>query len=370
MLVSGTMPEDGTLVTLKDIARRLDLSITQVSRALNKHADVSEATRLRVEKTANELKYQPNISARKLVSGRSGMVGLVVRRDAGLPPDALFLETVSGLSAQFSGRGMQFVLHIATGEEDDLSIYQRLTGSRALDGFVLTEPKDNDPRIAYLAGLGIPFVVHGRAAQKADYPFFDIDNRQLSLESTGYLTGHGHRRIALINGVEGSAYSTARRQGYLAALADAGIRMRPELIFHGTMDEALGLIATVRMFSAEPPHPTAVLCGNILIAKGVYRALDSLRLRIPGDVSVIAHDDDLPNLHPSEFFPALTVTHSPLRESWRPLTDFLAGAVEGQPLEALQRTAPHQFVPAASVAPPPGQTRTRALPKGPVQENH
>ena len=100
------------MATLKDIARSLDLSITQVSRALNDHSDVSEETRLRVKDTARAMNYHPNVSARKLVSGRSGMVGLVVPNYRNIGQDRLFMEVVAGLSTQFSGRGMQFVLHM------------------------------------------------------------------------------------------------------------------------------------------------------------------------------------------------------------------------------------------------------------------
>ena len=100
------------MATLKDIARTLDLSITKVSRALNDHSDVSEETRLRVKDAARRMNYHPNASARKLVSGRSGMVGLVVPQHRNIGQDGTDLEVVAGLSTQFSGGGMQFVLHI------------------------------------------------------------------------------------------------------------------------------------------------------------------------------------------------------------------------------------------------------------------
>lgn len=344
------------MATLKDIAAMLGLSVTQVSRALNDHSDVNEATRQRVKEAAKSLHYQPNISARKLVSGRSGMVGLVVSHEAQRDDDGLFMEVVSGLSGQFSGRGMQFVLHIAQGDEPVVNVYQRLIGSGALDGFVLTEPLDDDPRIAFLTAQGVPFVVHGRGIPGATYPYFDIDNHGLSQASTVHLLAHGHRRIALINGIAGRAYATARIAGYEAALRDAGVAPQPDLLCQGRMDEAQGLISTLRLFDGDAP-PTAIVCGNILIAKGVYRALEALGLRIPEDVSVIAHDDHLPTLRGSAFYPALTVTTSPLRDSWLPLADFLAGAIAGQPLADLQRILPVDFIVRQSVAEAPAAQR-------------
>ncbi len=101
------------MATLRDISRELGLSVTQVSRALNGHDDVSEETRARVQDIAKALKYQPNLTARKLVTGKSGIVGLVLPQVPTAPEDTLFVQIVGGLSRHFSRRQMQFVLHIA-----------------------------------------------------------------------------------------------------------------------------------------------------------------------------------------------------------------------------------------------------------------
>jgi LacI family transcriptional regulator len=338
------------MATLKDIARRLNVSVTQVSRALNGHADVSDETRRRVTEAANQLKYHPNISARKLVSGRSGMVALVVQSRPGLSSDRMFFEVVSGLSEQFSGQSMQFVLHIAQDDENILNVYQRLSGSGSLDGFVLTEPAEDDPRIDYLRSRDVPFVVHGRNTDWADYPYFDIDNHDLARAAVIHFAKHGHDRIALINGPEGRSFAKSRLDGYRAALAAIGAPYRADFVHHGWMDEALGLISVVRMFTGESPYPTAIFCSNMLIAKGVYEALAALGRSVPRDVSVIAHDDVLPDLRASAFYPPLTVTRSPLRESWTPLAGFLGGAINGEPVATLQRIAMHSFIERSSVA--------------------
>jgi len=326
------------------------MSITQVSRALNGHSDVNEETRLRVKETARRMNYHPNMLARKLVSGRSGMVGLVVPQHPNIGQDGIFLEVVAGLSANFSGRGMQFVLHITGQDEPVLPVYQKLIGKAMLDGFVLIDPLDQDPRVAFLRKAGIPFVVHGRIGEAPDYPYFDIENQQLAFDLTSHLAARGHRRIAFLNGVAGRSYVTVRERGYRAALAQAGLTPDPRLHIHAPMDEANGLTAAVRMFSDGGPRPTAIVCGNVRLARGVYQALAALGLSIPGDVSVVAHDDHLPALRASAFFPALTVTKAPLRESWEPLADCLAGAIDGRPLDQLQRVGRFEFIARNSVS--------------------
>lgn len=341
------------MATLKDIARALDLSITQVSRALNDHSDVNEETRLRVKETARAMNYHPNASARKLVSGRSGMVGLVVPQHRNIGQDGIFIEAVAGLSAQFSGRGMQFVLHIMAEHEPALPVYQRLIGKAMLDGFVLIDPLDHDPRIDFLKKAGIAFVVHGRSGRAIDYPYFDIENERLAFDLTAHLTARGHRRVAFLNGIAGRSYVTVREQGYRRALREGGAEDLPHLHLNGEMDEATGLTATIRLFSSGAPRPTAIVCGNVRLARGVYQALAALGLSVPGDVSVVAHDDELPSLRGSAFFPGLTVTKAPLRDSWEPLADCLAGAIEGKPLADLQRIGTYTFIERKSVADAP-----------------
>ncbi len=342
------------MATLKDISRQLNLSVTQVSRALNDHSDVNEETRRRVKEAAIILKYQPNITARKLASGRSGMVGLVMTHDPYLGADGMWLEIVSGLSTQFSGRGMQFVLHVAQASDSILPTYQKLISAGSLDGFVLVEPYAHDLRTEFLAALQVPFVVHGRTQGRTDYPYFDIDNFGLAYDSARHLIGHGHRRIAMITGLEHRSYVEARNDGFRAALQKAGLPVEAALIRHGVMTVATGLVNAVQMFGEPGRAPTAIICANLLIAQGVYQALESLGLRVPQDVSVIAHDDALIGLRDSAFFPALTVTRSPLRDSWEPLAQFLTGAIEGKPLTELQKIAQYEFIPRGSVGPAVG----------------
>ena len=341
----------GIVATLKDISRHLNLSVTQVSRALNDHSDVNEDTRRKVKEAAIALKYQPNITARKLASGRSGMIGLVMTHNPDLGADGMWLEIVSGLSTQFSGRGMQFVLHVAQPSDSILPTYQKLISAGSLDGFVLVEPYAHDMRTEFLSALQVPFVVHGRVMTRSDYPYYDIDNHGLAYESTRFLIGRGHRRIANINGLEHRSYVEARNTGYRAALQDAGLAIDPGLIRHGVMTAAAGLVNTVQLFGGTGPHPTAVICANLLIAQGVYQSLAALGLSVPTDVSVIAHDDALTGVHDSAFFPALTVTRSPLRDSWQPLAEYLTGAIEGKPLAELQKIGHYQFIERSSTGP-------------------
>lgn len=338
------------MATLRDISRELGLSVTQVSRALNGHDDVSEETRARVLAVAKALKYQPNLTARKLVTGKSGIVGLVLPQVPTAPEDTLFVQIVGGLSRHFSRRGMQFVLHIAAPEDDIIDVYHRLINSGSIDGFVVLEPHRDDRRIAFLRERRVPFVVHGRHEADPDYPFFDIDNVGVAKTLTRYLTERGHRQIVFLNGLAGRGYVEDRRVGYEEALKAAGLPYDPSRHVNGEMTEGYGLVSAVRFWGSDARAPTAVICNNTRIAKGVMDGLRALGRRVPQDVSVVAHDDALPGLQTDHFDPGITCTFSPLELSWEPLAEVLAGAVEGVAARELQRLGEISLIERASVA--------------------
>ncbi|MGR3625409.1 MAG: substrate-binding domain-containing protein [Limimaricola sp.] len=337
--------------TLRDIAAATGLSVTQVSRALNDHDDVSVETKQRAREAARALNYRPNLSARRLASGRSGIVGLVLPPQDRTPRDSMFVQMVRGLSGAFSRQGRLFVLHAAEEGEDMVSVHQRLIDGGSLDGFVLIEPEHDDPRVAYLQKRGVPLVMHGRGAPRPDYPFFDIDNVAVGRELTAMLLRAGHEKIGFVNGIASTCYAAHRREGWEAALRVAGLAVDPALHEHGQMTESVGALATLRMLGGDGPRPTALIAGNMLLAKGVYSALAMLGLKVPGDVSVVVHDDMLPG-EDLMSLPPTSGTRAALAHSWEPLADALIGAIEGRPVEDLQRLGGFEIVEAGSVAPP------------------
>ena len=337
------------MTTLKDLSRHLGLSVTQVSRALNNHSDVSEATKVRVAEAAKALDYQPNIAARRLVTGRSGIVGLIYPETPD-PADALaFSQFITGLSTTFSRLGRQFMLHISEGEDGGLAVYERLVRSRSIDGFVVNIPEVEDARVKFLRAQKIPFVLHGQTMDEPDYPFYDIDNVAVGYDLTRHLIECGHRHIAIINGPHGASYVERRFIGYRRALKERGLELYPDFEIGGTMNEQLGLLETIRLFQSGGPKPTAIVAGNMRIAKGIFSALGAMSLSVPDDVSVVAHDDVLPDVPASDLPVPLTVTLAPLINSWEPLARFLSMSLDGADLAETQEIAQHEFVDGASV---------------------
>ena len=323
------------MATLKDIGRHLNLSVTTVSRALNGFPEVSEQTRELVAATARAMNYRPNQFARKLVTGQSGMVGMVQQASPELSSNPNFIEIITGLSEHFSSRDLHFILHVST-ETDVMTCYRQMISRKILDGFVLNSPARNDPRIAYLLEQGIPFVMHGRSPEREDYPYYDVDNYQVGRDLTGHLLELGHTRIALLNGSWHLGFAQERWRGYRDALAANGLVVNPDYLRHESMLKEYGLRAAAEMLGQLDAPPTAFVCSNMLIAAGVLEAIGHCGLAVPDHVSVVAHDDKLPVLWTTGLA-QVTVTHSPLRDACEPLADILQRRMNGEPLENLQQ---------------------------------
>lgn len=343
------MQRGRALTTLKIIAAELGLSPATVSRALNGFPEVGAATRARVADAAQRLKYRPNQVAQKLVTGRSGMIGMVLKSPADAAMDPSFFQVMTGLSQHLSGHNLDLVFH-AVPSGDALAPYRRLVAKNLLDGFIVNAPLVGDPRIAYLRENAIPFVVHGRSENRPDYAFYDIDNEKLAQDSVDLLLNLGHRRVALLNGPASHAYAAARLRGYTAAMAARGAGVPPQMVQHDLPSYDYGYRAALAALSV-PHRPSAFVCANIFVAAGVMAAARDKGLSVPQDVSVIGHDDAVPHAQNFEGLAGLTVTRSPLVAACAPLADKIQALLAGVPAAQLQTIAAADLIIRASTGP-------------------
>ncbi len=344
------------MATLKEIANTLGLSPATVSRALNGFPEVNAKTRQAVQDAADKMGYRPNQLAKKLVSGRSGMIGLVLKPMAESDTDPSFYEIMFGLSDQLAKRDMDLVFHAAPGA-DLLHPYVRLIEKNILDGFILNAPVENDPRIALLKERGIPFVVHGRT-EGADYAYYDIDNYAAAQDAVHLLIDLGHSKIAFLNGPQDYAFAKERAKGFADAMAGQNLPVPAFAHVRGQATEEYGYTAALSLLSGRTASPpTAIVCASAIVGAGVYRAARDLGISIPDDLSVVAHDDAAPQMRAVNFDPALTVTRSPLREACAPLADAIQQLLNGRPTHELQKLVPAQLIARNSTAPVPQKER-------------
>lgn len=351
------------MATLKDISAELGLSVATVSRALNGFPEVGARTRARVQETATRLGYRPNRSAQRLATGRSGVVGMIVKLRADMSADQTFFEVLTALTAELSAHDLDLVLSVDQGD-DPIAPYARMLERDLLDGFVLNAPVPGDPRPDYLRARGVPFVMHGQAHAAPDYAFFGIDNHAVSADAVALLADLGHARIALINGEARFAFAREREAGYRAAMARAGLPVPEGFAAGGAPTESTGYTLALSWLAGRAgPRPTAILCATTAMAQGALRAARDLGLSVPQDLSVVAHDDALPGIHPAHLAPPLTVTHAPMREACAPLARMLTDHLNGAEPARLQTVIRAGLIVRASTGPvPKGEERPWQIP--------
>lgn len=299
-------------MNLKELSRILGLSQTTISRALNGYPEVNEETRRRILQAAEETGYRPNPTARRLATGKTGSLGLVMPSSPRHHSDPHFGEFLGGLAEEAVRQDFQLVV-MPTNPDREEDALRRLAGSGSVDGIYLAYMRVQDSRIAMMQSLGIPFMVHGRSAGiEAPYPWMDVDNEKAFNDAASLLLQLGHRRIGLLNGPEGYDFTFRRKTGVENALATQGLVLEEQYLRHSVMNDENGFNAMEELLSQDD-YPTAVLCASTTLALGAIRSLNRRGLRPGRDVSLIAHDDVLPLLKPENFSVPLTTTRSSLR---------------------------------------------------------
>jgi len=339
-------------VNLKQLADMLSLSQTTVSRALNGYPEVAEATRLRVEAAAKRYGYRPNPSARRLATGKAGMIGYIMPTGASVDIDPHFVEFLNGLGDYARSHDLDLALSPTT-VDDEETTYRRVVGNKQVDAVYVSAPRPQDRRIRLLEQLGFPYIVHGRSeGLDFEYPFVDIDNEGAFHDAARLLLQLGHTRVALVNGDSSQTFAIHRERGLRRALADAGLRLADRDLHSLPMTEENGYRAG-RALLEQAERPTAIVCSSLLLALGVVRAMRDLGLSMPRDVSLISHDDVFPFLQPEGFPVALTTTRSSIRAAGARIAERLAARIAGIENEPHGEVWKVDLVVRGSVAPAP-----------------
>jgi len=264
----------------------------------------------------------------------------------------IFGDFVAGAAQKYAEHGYDMMFTTA----DDTSIeqaYRSLFQRGAVDGVVLQGPKVKEPRIEVLTRMGVPFIVHGRSSGvTSEYDWIDVNNKSSFQRAARFLIDLGHRRIALVNGLEDMDFATRRRAGYLEALQQAGLDADLDLMRSAEMTEVYGYQATQEMLRLEKP-PTAILSASMITALGIRRALDENGLKMGRDVSVIAHDDDLSYLKNGQSLPIFTATRSSVRAAGELAAEMLIERIRAPQGPAKTRLLEAELVVGGSTGPAP-----------------
>ncbi len=250
-------------VTIKDIARKLNMSVSTVSKALNNDATISSYTSERVKALARELNYVPNEAARHFKLNRTFTLGLIV-------PDILdqyYAFAANGVEAGAEEKGYHVMLAQSREDEQKEERIIDLMIRNRVDGVVAAISKTRTDMAPYqkLLSIGIPVVCIGREPAAPQFDFVSSDNIEGGRLATEFLISQGHRNIAHLRGPEGMRTGEARYQGYRLALEQHNISLREELVEVVDFTRENTDAALARMLALETP-PTAVFAFKNYVA--------------------------------------------------------------------------------------------------------
>lgn len=317
-------------MNLKELSKILGLSQTTVSRALNGFPEVNADTRRRVMEAAELHNYRANTRAQGLATGRSRTIGHVIPLSTRIEMvNPVFADFIAGAGEIYSSRGYDMTLSVVK-DEDEEAAYRDWASKGSVDGVIVHGPRRDDPRIALLQELGLPFVVHGRSiVTDQDYSWMDVNNRRAFQRATEFLIDLGHHRIGFLNGDEIMSFAERRRLGYEEAFKVRDLPLDPTLMRTGEMMETYGYDAAKEMISSVNP-PTAFLVSSMLVAVGVRRAVQETGLKLGRDISLVTHDDDLSYLRNTGDIPMFTATQSSVRSAGQRCGELLLDMIEAE----------------------------------------
>ena len=284
------------------------VSRTTVSFVLNQleGVSISESTRQRVLEAARKLNYHPNSAGRKLVSGKSDTLGLVLYQS----PEQVFADAFLPqviLGVEQAAMQKKFHVLLKPVEPGDSEGYSRLINENHVDGIILSGPRQDDKEIIRLHQDGVPIMLLGQLPD-TDLPFVDVNALRGAEAAVNHLIELGHCQIGMITNPPLS-YTSAqqRRTGYWQALQAASLKLEDELIKEGNYTPASGYNAMVDLLT-ESPRPTAVFIASDVVAMGAILAVKRAGLRIPEDIAIVGFDD----IPLAEYFdPPLTTIRLP-----------------------------------------------------------
>ena len=277
-------------VTITDIARLAGVSPGAVSFALNGRPGVSEATRQRILEIAEAHNWVPSSAARALVGSQAGVIGFALNRTAGaLRTEAFFTDLIAGVQSALAARRIALQMALVSSIEEEMATYRRWGSANQVDGVIVIDPRDDDPRMRVLTELGLPAVVIGSHASEPGHPAtIWLDDGQVAHSLFDYLSALGHRSIVYVAG-PAEFQHTRMRTEVLAGLAARGVTR--EVI--ATDFSPAAATTTMRRLLSRPDRPTAVVFDNDMMAIAGCRVAKEMRVSVPGELSVASFDDSI-----------------------------------------------------------------------------
>lgn len=280
-------------VTIHDIAKKVGVSPSTVSRVINGKGTISEETRVKILTAMEELHYFPNSVARNLATGSSQAIGLIINayENNQAFSNIFFNRSVFGIERVLQANKYNLIISSNTEESRQLSPIEKLIYERKVDGLILPPSTVTHKLVKKLLKQDFPFVILGEPSQfKNESSWVDINNMQGSELAIKHLVMQGYKKIAFIGGNQKEVYIRNRITGYKLGLSNHNLSVNPAFITESddTPDDSF---AVAKSLLQEKDSPDAFLCNTNMAAFGVIKAAKELGLQIPLDIGIVTFDN-------------------------------------------------------------------------------
>ena len=280
-------------MNIKELAKKLDLSITTVSRALGGYSDVSEKTRERVKKFANKYQYIPNPYASTLASGKTKTVGYVLPiygTNTNTLNQGNFFQFISGMSEELLSESIQLQILFAKSENEEINAYEKLIFEHKIQNIVLQNIKTNDIRIEFLNKHKINYVAWGKTKDKRNFSWVDLDNYNAIEIIINYLIKKNHSHISYINISEKYNFANERKSSFLQNLKLNKIDFNQNYYASVKLDEPEKSFEIIKKMLMKNKKISAIICSTEFSALSAIKACNYLNYIIGKDISIITFD--------------------------------------------------------------------------------
>lgn len=336
--------------TIRDIAKRLGISVSTVSYALNGGPrPVPEEVRQRVLEVARELDYRPNRLARSMVTGKTETIAVVppvVTRNMLRSP--YIHAMLSSIADAVGEHGYDILLHTSAAPMDDVELVQSLLSGK-VDGILLIAPLSTSQVPRELRQRDVPCVVVSASVEGV--PCVCADNTAGIFAAMDWLRAHGHRKFGFVGGPPSFYDAQQRLFAFRQYLEKHRLPLRDGWIAEGDFT-ARGAMAGAQAILTHPERPTAILAANDETAAGILQVAQELGLRVPEDLSVVGFDD---TPFAQVLSPRLSTIRQPLEQMANEAVAILMKWMEQRERpHPEERTLPTELVLRESTAPAPG----------------
>lgn len=344
------LQEPAGRVRVTDVARLAGCAPATVSRALNNPDKVSADKRARVERAMLELGYVRNHAARALRSQRSNMVGVLIPT----LDYALYARMVGAANATFSNAGISTL--IATYNYDlDAEIREaKLLLERGAEALMLVGENHRPKLHQMLDQFSVPYVCTYVSTPNSKHPTVGFDNAAAAAKLAQHLVHLGHRRICVISGItKDNDRTTERLKGIKSELERRSIELSDSMITECPYSISDARRACALLLSRNDPRPTAIVCGNDVLAMGALVECRARRLKVPEDVSIVGFDNLEFSMHSN---PPLTTMDVPAEEMGMAAASHILGNLNGD-VVSLHNPVDVELILRESSAPPAAEPR-------------